>query len=188
MTTQRGADLLYRFIEGGDAEADELVRAAVAAWLAHGPDSPAGLLARLGLPGTRPGTLRAMRDYHLLAAAKEITDTQLVTLDRPGQLYRALAEACRLFGRSWPVWRRLPGPPPAANNLERLLYRAFAASDAAGGTRNGLPHGPGEWGLSAFRKLLDLHEIAPVSARRAGDSGHGTPAITRGHQHVETVT
>jgi hypothetical protein len=123
---------------------------AVLWWLTESAaDDPRAILRRLGLPGTRRRALNNLRDRQLIAAAHLIapdtgTHAQAV----------ALREACRAYGgHKWPCWRNLNEPPAHATPAAQVLFWAFRYD--AGNAREGQPHTPADWSLSAFRKLLD---------------------------------
>lgn len=154
----RGPTLLAAYL-AGDPAANEAVREAMADWLTGESDSPASLLARLGLPGTRRSNALALRDAALVAAA--VVADRAVPASRRSTYARAkrLQTACRLFAaHPWPAWQRLPAAPAHANALESVLFTAFKRHAAA--YRDGST--PGEWSLSQFRALVQ--DLAQKSA------------------------
>lgn len=136
------------------------LEAALFWWLLEsGQDDPRAFLARLGLPGTRRRLLNHLRDRQLVAAA-------VIIAPEAGAYGQAIAlrAACRKFaGHQWPIWQGFGAPPPHATEVAQVLFWAFLFD--RGNTRDGYIHGPGDWSLSQFRKLLPpVHDSGQKSA------------------------
>lgn len=142
----RGPALAAAALAGRHEAAGAVLSRALAEWLMDedGPD----LLARLGLPATRPRIRNDARDYHLVAAAELLTPGARLAIRA-----HALMEAAELFARlRWPSWQYLPGAPAGANTVEQHLHAAFRAHGYR--RRNSEQHGIEHWSETYFRRLL----------------------------------
>ncbi len=107
------------WIDTGEGEGAEMVRAGLRRWVQSGQRLQA---AHLGLPPRAAGLRREIRDHYLRAAALELRGPVTARA-------KLLARSVELFaGREWPAWRAAGGPPRHAPPPLRALFNAFEAS------------------------------------------------------------
>lgn len=119
MNQDQAATLVSRFIDVGDTESVEYVRAAMATWRRHRGEVSLHRALRIG---PTPSALeRAERDAWLRTAGAQLSGSEW---DRAKALHMALQ---RFLARRWPTWRRADMAPTHAAPLEQLLFYATKA-------------------------------------------------------------
>ena len=108
-------------------DAEVWLWAGLAKWAKHGGNLTLGRC--LGLPATPAALRRIQRDRLLRLASEHFTGT---TWAKAGELRKAVR---RFHSIQWPSWQRLDTTPPAATDLQLILFACFKTGAAIPDTR-----------------------------------------------------